>query len=189
MKTLTIGTEAYLQNGLLVAILSTLSFLLLAARPPWLFSGVIFTVIGCGGFLFALLFVVSASQRSQGLDLAKSYLRLALVVWWAVLISEEVFSRTTPEAESFSGHFSEAAYGEAAFWTLAFLALLLIMPRPQYLRLAFSGSNKWLSLFAVVCLISAPFSPTPMYSLAWAFSGSPKLSVRTGQAAAPASST
>jgi O-antigen ligase len=133
-----------------------------------LFSGVTFTVIVCGGFLFALLFVVSASQRSQALDPAKSYLRLALVVWVAVLISEEIFSRLTPEAESFAGHFSEAAYGEAAFWALAFLALLLIMPRPQYLRQAFSGSNKWLSLFAVVCLISAPFSPTPMYSLAWA---------------------
>lgn len=169
MKTLTIATEAYLQNGLLVAILATLSFLLLAARPPWLSSGVTFTVIACGGFLFALLFVVSASQRSQGLDLAKSYLRLALVVWWAVLISEEVFSRFTPEAESFSGQFSEAAYGEAAFWALAFLALLLIMPRPQYLGQAFSGSNKWLSLFVGLSLVSAPFSPTPMYSLAWAF--------------------
>jgi O-antigen ligase len=169
MKRLTIATQAYLHNGLLVATLATLSFLLLAARPPWLFSGVTFTVIACGAFLFALLFVVSASQRSQGLDPAKSYLRLALVVWWALLISEEVFSRFTPEAESFAGHFSAAAYGEAAFWALAFLALLLIMPRPQYLRQAFSGSNKWLSLFAVVCLISAPFSPTPMYSLVWVF--------------------
>jgi O-antigen ligase len=169
MKRLTIATQAYLHNGLLVATLATLSFLLLAARPPWLFSAVTFTVIACGAFLFALLFVVSASQRSQGLDPAKSYLRLALVVWWALLISEEVFSRFTPEAESFAGHFSAAAYGEAAFWALAFLALPLIMPRPQYLRQAFSGSNKWLSLFAVVCLISAPFSPTPMYSLAWAF--------------------
>jgi O-antigen ligase len=169
MKTLTIATQAHLHNGLLVVTLATLSFMLLAAHPPWLFSDVTFTVIACGGFLFALLFVVSASQRSQVLDPAKSYLRLALAVWWALLISEQVFSRITPEAESFAGRFSEAAYGEAAFWALAFLALLLIMPIPQYLRQAFSGSNKWLSLFAVVCLISAPFSPTPMYSLAWAF--------------------
>jgi O-antigen ligase len=169
MKTLTIATRANLHNGLLVATLATLSFLLLTARPPWLFSGVTFTVMACGAFLFALLFVVSASQRSQGLDSAKSYLRLALVVWWALLISEQVFSRFTPEPESFAGHFSEAAYGEAAFWALAFIAILLIMPRPQYLRQAFSGSNKWLSLLAFVCLVSAPFSPTPMYSLAWAF--------------------
>jgi O-antigen ligase len=169
MKTLTIATQANLHNGLLVATLATLSFLLLAARPPGLFSGVTFTVIACGGLLFVLLFVVSASQRSQVLDPAKSYLRLALVIWWALIISEQVFSRLTPETESFGGHFSEAAYGEAAFWALAFLALLLIMPMPQYLRQALSGSNRWLSLFAVVCLISSPFSPTPMYSLAWAF--------------------
>jgi O-antigen ligase len=145
------------------------AFLVLAAARPWAVSGVTFTVIGFGAFLFALLFVVSASPRSQALDPAKTHLRLALVVWWSLLISGEVFSRFTPEGESFSGHFSEAAYGEAAFWALAFLAFLLIMPWPQYLRQAFSGSNKWLSLFAVLCLISAPFSPTPIYSLAWAF--------------------
>ena len=168
MKTLTIATPANLHNGLLVATLAALSFLLLAARPPWLFSGITFTVIGCGGVLFALLFVVSAADRSQGHDSAKSYLRLALVVWWALLISEEVFYRFTPEAESFAGHFSEAAYGEAAYWAVAFLALLLLL-RPQYLRQAFSASNKWLALFALLCLISAPFSPTSMYSLAWAF--------------------
>ena len=168
MKTLTIATQAYLHNGLLVAILATLSFLLLAARPPWLFSGATFTVIGCGGVLFALLFAVSAADRSQGLDAAKAHLRLVLVVWWALLVSAEVFYRYTPEAESFAGHFSTTAYGEAAFWAIAFLALLLML-RPQYLRQAFSGSNKWLALFALLCLVSAPFSPTPLYSLAWAF--------------------
>jgi O-antigen ligase len=169
MKILTNGTEPYLHNGLLIVTLAILSFLLLAARPPWLFSGVTLTVIGFGAFLFALLFAVSALQRSQALDPAKSYLRLALVVWWSFLVSDGVFFRLTPEAESLSGHFSQAAYGEAAFWALAFLALLLIMPCPQYLRQAFSGSNKWLSLFVVLSLVSAPFSPTPIYSLAWAF--------------------
>ena len=170
MKRLAIGTEAYLHNGLLIATVATLSFLFLAARPPWLFSGVTFTVIGCGGFLFALLFLVSATRRSQGVDPAKSYLRLALVVWWALLDSQEVFFRSTKGGEAFTGQFSPAAYGEAAFWALDFLALLLIiMPRPQYLRQAFSGCNKWLSLFAVVCLISTPFSPAPLYAMAWAF--------------------
>jgi O-antigen ligase len=43
------------------------------------------------------------------------------------------------------------------------------MPGPQYLRQALSGCNKWLWLYALLCLISAPFSPTPLYSLAWAF--------------------
>lgn len=169
MKTLTIATQANLHNGLLVATFATLSFLLLAARPPWLFSTVTLTVIACGGLLFLLLFVVSASQRSRGLDLAKSYLRLALVVWWSLLVSQEVFFRSPKGMEAFTVHFSEAAYGEVTFWAIAFLALLLIMPRPQYLRQAFSGSNKWLSLFAVVCLISAFFSPAPLYAVAWAF--------------------
>jgi O-antigen ligase len=92
-----------------------------------------------------------------------------LVLWWALLVSAEVFVRLGRGVEAFTGTFWPGAYGEAAFWALAFLALLITMPRPQYLRQAFSGSNKWLSLFAVVCLVSAPFSPAPLYSLAWAF--------------------
>jgi O-antigen ligase len=90
------------------------------------------------------------------------------VVWWSALVSEQLFFRHTREAETFVGHFSDVAYGEAAFWALAFLALVII-GRPRLLRQGFSGCNKWLSLFALVCLASAPFSPTPLYSLAWAF--------------------
>jgi O-antigen ligase len=169
MKSLTNGTQAQARNILLLATAATLSFLLLAARSPWLFSGVTFTVVGFGAFLFALLFVVSVAQRSRTLDPARTHLRLALVVWWALVVSQEVFFRSGVVVGAFTGHFSEAAYGEAAFWALAFLALLLIMSRLQYLRQAFSGSNRWLSLYAVVCLISAPFSPAPLYALAWAF--------------------
>jgi O-antigen ligase len=132
------------------------------------FSKASITVAACGVFLFTLIFVVSASQSSHGLGQAKGHLRLALVVWWALLVSAEVFARPD-KVQEFTGNFSAAAYGEAAFWAVAFLALFLIMPMSQYLRQAFSGSNKWLSLYAVVCLISAPFSPAPLYALAWAF--------------------
>ena len=168
MKRLIIGTEAYLPSGLLTATLATLVFLLFAAAPPSLFSGVTLTVIGCGVFLFGLLFIVSALQRNQALNSEKGYLRLVLVVWWSLLVSEQPFFRHISPEEAVAGHFSASAYGEAAFWALAFLALFL-MPRPKYLRDAFSGSNKWLSLFAFVCLASTPFSPMPIYSLAWAF--------------------
>jgi O-antigen ligase len=162
------GTEALRQNGLLIATAAAMSFLLLAAGPSWLLSGVTFTVIACGVFLLGLMFVAWASQGGAALDPAKAYLRLTLAVWFSLLVSAEAFSRITPESESFVGNFSPLAYGEAAFWALTFLALLL-MPKPQYLRLAFSGCNKWLSLFALLCLVSALFSPTPLYSLAWAF--------------------
>ena len=62
MKRLTIATEAYLHNGLLVATLPALSFLLLALAPRWLIAGVTFTVIGFGAFLFALLFAAVLLQ-------------------------------------------------------------------------------------------------------------------------------
>jgi O-antigen ligase len=158
----------YLGGGLVVGTLAVSSFRFLAAAPSWLLSGAGLALVGFAGVLFGLLLLASGSQRGQALDPAKACLRLALVVWWALLVSEEVFWRTTPEARSFAGHFSEAAYGEAAFWGVAFLALLLAS-KPEHFRGALSGGNKWLSLFALVCIISAPFSPTPLYSMAWAF--------------------
>jgi hypothetical protein len=169
MTKVEVRTETFLHNGVLIATVAMLSFVVLAVAPPWLFSGVTFAVIGWCGFLFGVLFIVSAAHRNRQVDPAKIYLRLVLVLWWSLVVSAVVFTRLTPQSESFAGHFSAAAYGEAACWAVPFLVLLLIMPRAQCMRRAFSGSNKWLSLFAVVCVMSAPFSPTPIYSLAWAF--------------------
>lgn len=169
MKGLIIGTRAQARNVLLIGVLAVLSFLALALAPPWVVSTASFTVVGFGVFLFALLLLVSTSPRGKPLNPAEKYLRIALVVWWSLLVSAQIFYRHTPEAQSFAGDFSKTAYGVAAFWALAFLALFLATPISQYLRQAFSGPNKWLSLFALVCLISSPFSPTPMYSLAWEF--------------------
>jgi O-antigen ligase len=168
MKRLILGTEAYLPSGFVIATLGALTFLLFALVSPSLISGDTFTLIGCGIVFFALLCVVLASQRSRPLDSAKGYLRLALVVWWSLLVSGGAFFRQQQDAETFAGKFSAGAYGQTVFWAFAFVALLL-MPKPHYLRQSFSGCSKWLSLYALVCLASVIFAPRPLYSLAWAF--------------------
>jgi O-antigen ligase len=168
MRKLPAETESHVHYGIVVAGVATLLFFLLAAACSWLSSRVALTVIGFGIFLVALLIAGWAAQLSRRLDSAKSYQRLALVVWWSLLVSEEPFKRFTPEAESFAGHFSAAAYGEAAFWVIACFALLIVS-RFQCLPRRLSSGNKWLALFGLVCLVSAPFSPTPLYSLVWAF--------------------
>jgi hypothetical protein len=170
MKKIAIRTESHFGNKLLIATLATLALLLFAVVPAWLMSSGIFTLIGGGVFLSVLLYVVLAGQRSQPLDSAKRYLRLALVVWWSLLISEELFFRQGSDDEAFAGKFSAAAYWEAILWGGIFLALFVIVLRKvECLRGSFSGGNKWLSLFALVALFSVSFAPRPVYSLAWAF--------------------
>jgi O-antigen ligase len=156
--------------ALLIAIVATPAFLLFTLAPAGLVSTDLFTLIGCGVFLVALLCVVLAGQRGQALDSARRYLRFALVLWWSLLVSEVLFYRQGSDEAAFAGNFSAAAYYEAIFWGGIFLALLVIMIRGlAYLRGSFSRGNKWLSLFALVALFSVSYSPRPFYSLAWAF--------------------
>src|ERR1700674_3617666 len=126
-----------LPNGLLIATLAALTFLLFALAPPSLISGDTFTLIGCGIVLFALLCIVLASQRSRPLNSAKGYLRLALVVWWSLLVSAVTFFRQQSCAETFAGKFSAGADGQTVFWAFAFVVLFL-MPKPLYLRQSYS---------------------------------------------------
>lgn len=162
------GSGYHLSYLVLFAALALLSFGFLVAWQEWMSSWACMAVLGLGALLFVLLLIAPAWQRTRPLGSAKSYLSLALVLWWSILVSEEVFYRYTLEEQSFAGHFSEAAYGAVAFWGVAFLALCVIV-RGRHLGRMFSGDTKWLSLFALLCCISAPFSPTPLYSLAWAF--------------------
>ena len=162
------GTESRFGQVVLFVGVVVLSFQVLRVSPPWLLSGAGLMLIGFSLFVFAALLAVLASGRGRTLAPAKIRLRFLLALWWSLLVASELFYRFTPESESYAGQFSDAAYGEAAFWGVAFLALLLVVNR-QDLSMGFSGTNKWLSLFALVAFLSAPFSPTPLYSLAWAF--------------------
>jgi O-antigen ligase len=156
--------------GLLIAILATLALLLFALAPAAVMSTDLLTLIGGGVFLIALLCVVLAGQRGQPLDSPRRHLRFVLVLWWLLLVSEVLFYRQGTDEAALAGSFSAAAYYEAILWGGIFLLLLVIVMRgAEYLRGSFSGPNKWLSLFALVALFSATFSPRPSYSLAWAF--------------------
>jgi O-antigen ligase len=170
MKRSTSLTQRSFPNGLLMAILSTLAFMLFALAPAALMSTDLFTIIGCGVFLLVLLYIVWAGQRGQALDSARRYLRFALVVWWSLLVSEVLFVRQGTDEAALAGNFAPSAYYEAILWGGLFLALLVILIRGfEHLRGSSAGPNKWLSLFALVALFSVSFSPKPLYSLAWAF--------------------
>ena len=159
-----------LRSSLLLATLSGVVTFIMYLLPGQLISSEAIGIIGVGALLIVLLYVAWASTPGRLSDPRRASLRLALVIWWFLLISGPLFSRIGTAESAFEGRFSLAAYGEALIWVLTFLALLLIsLVTPAYLRHMFSGPCKWLSLFALVCLLSAAYSPRPLFSFAWAF--------------------
>ena len=99
-----------------------------------------------------------------------SFLSATLAIWIFLMVSEAIFTHNQSAGSAVSGHFDIDAYYQALSWILSFFALALITRfRPAYLRRLFSGPLKWVSIFAVVAVISCPVSPQPLYSLALSF--------------------
>jgi O-antigen ligase len=123
--------------------------------------------------LFALLLLFglgSTVKRTGAGAVSAAVYRLALLIWWFVLICEVVFDHTGSGVASSQGNFSTEAYGEAVMWVMAFGALAIIsLQQRSYLRQLFSGPYKWVALLAMVCALSVVLSPGKMYSAGWAF--------------------
>ncbi len=125
-------------------------------------------LIACAVFII-ILFGALAHIRAQSLDSRKSSLTLAAVTWWLLMISEQIFAHSSTTLQTATGGVVTEAYQEAASWGIAFLVLLLIMMlRPVSWRPMFSGSYLWISLFALLTIVSLPFSESRTYSLVWA---------------------
>lgn len=129
------------------------------------------TLLVSAGILSVALFIAISRARAQGIDARRTFLNSVMTLLWFVLISELVFVHSLNSTASASkGSFGIEAFQEVAAWMLAgFVLLLLTIARPQYLRDMFSGSFKWVTLFTLLAVASVPLSPSPLYSLAWAF--------------------
>src|SRR5579863_2525324 len=121
-------------------------------------------------FFMVMLCVALAATRACSVNYAQAQRRAGFFIWWFLLISEAIFDHMGDTIRSYEGSFSPQAYGEGLIWALSFVAVVVLTAgRPGYVRELFRGQNKWLSVFAMVCLISAVFSPAQLYALAWAF--------------------
>jgi O-antigen ligase len=131
------------------------------------FEGIWIALVGAT--LVVAVGVLSTSAKQQGHYRAS--LKPALVIWIFLLISEDLFSRGGGDAESaFQERFSVAVYGEVSLWILALLMLLVLSVKgPPYLSYLLSGQYKFLSIFGFLCLLSAVYSPRPLFSAVWAF--------------------
>lgn len=146
-------------------------FALALSRVPAKLISEDFIPVFIVGMLFPVLLLFglgSVVTRNGAMSVA--VYRLALLIWWFVLICEVVFDHTGSGVESSQGNFSVQAYGEAAMWVMSFVALAVItLQEREYLTQFFSGPYKWVTMLALVCALSVVLSPGKMYSAGWAF--------------------
>lgn len=124
------------------------------------------SVIVVSMMFFGVLALVAGYDRAQ----TRRAEWLVFVVWGFLLVSEEVFSYRSDITTVSGADFASAAYAQAALWFVALLGLtIIIAKRPQYLRGLFQGDYKWVTWITVVSILSCAYSPSPSFSLAWAF--------------------
>jgi O-antigen ligase len=123
----------------------------------------------CAIFVTALC--VARPWSGSSLAGSKSSVLLGtLVIWVFLMVSEVIFVHNQSTGSAASGNVSAAARYQAFSWILSFIVLGLISCcRPVYLRRLFAGPLTWASIFAVIAVLSCPFSPKPLYSAALSF--------------------
>jgi O-antigen ligase len=146
-----------------VVSLSAISFLLLYSLPSTLFSWDLIALIGVIAAILALLYAALGSRATHRR-------RIAFLLWWILLVSEEVFSRWSTSEQALDYQFSFAAYSEAFIWLTVFITILIYTAvSGRYIRTIGSGPSRLLLGFALLCLVSCIYTPRPLFALAWAF--------------------
>jgi O-antigen ligase len=165
-----ISQKPFVRMVFSVALIAVLAAVAFAMGSSWLASEQSLKIVVAVFLLLVPLYFVLAAAKARAADTNAVTFRLTLLLWWFLLISDELFDRISNAQGMYQGQFSSDAYGEVVTWVVAFVVLLIIsLARPGYLKQMFSGSYKWVSLFILSCLVSAVYSPSPLYSLGWAF--------------------
>lgn len=126
-------------------------------------------LLGCSIFFAALCLARPMSARALAGE-REAFLLSVLVMWVFLMVSEGIFTHVQSTASAAKGHVDPGAIYQALSWILSAAVLVFITCfRPAYLRRLFVGPLKWVSIFAIVAVISCPLSSKPVYSLALAF--------------------
>ena len=160
---------------------ATLSTKIPSFLGPWLIIGLLASVIlgipwlsefsgirTAGLFAFALLFLCISFLNPDFSGERINYF-VGRKVWVLLVLAEFVMARKTPIGEAAQGQFSHAVTGEVSLWVfLLSWVVILTCIHPTYLKDLHSSHNVILTGFVVFALLSSTYSPSPVYSLAWA---------------------
>jgi O-antigen ligase len=156
-------------RGSSLAVLAALALgtlLLLSAGREFLGDSGTATVIVAALIFFGLLVFAAGYGRARNQPVKW----LIFVVWWGLLVSEEVFSYRSDIATVSGANFASQAYDQAILWVIALLGLVIIVLKyPHSLRGLFHGDYRWVSWLTLFSVLSSAYSPNPAFSLAWAF--------------------
>ncbi len=144
--------------------------LAMIAMPDTLVNGdTIFSLGVVTGFIL-LLCVGLGTSMARHLSSEALVFRMALLIWWYVLICEVLFDHVGDSYRSYAGSFAPQVYGEGAIWLLAFAAVIVLgMRQPGFVRQLLAGDYKWVVALTAVSLISINYAPSKMYALGWGF--------------------
>jgi O-Antigen ligase len=156
--------------GLVAGIAAAAAFgcLFMPILPAVSFDDGTVAILADAGLFFVLLCVVISSALVKKVEQRRMIYRLALTIWWMLLVDEVLFARVNSNFGM--GHFSVYAYAEGAMWLVcAAVLLVLTLRKPGYIAQMFTGSFKWVTFFGLLCVISISWAPGPLYALAWGF--------------------
>jgi hypothetical protein len=150
-----------------VAVLAAVAFatlFLLTTATEFVADANTTTVILSALVFFGMLVFAAAYGRAA----SQPVKWIVFVVWWGLLVSEEVFSYRSDIAGG--AGFSSQAYDQGVLWIVALLGLLIVILKyPEALRGLFTGDYKWVSWLTLLSVVSCVYSPNPAFSFAWAF--------------------
>jgi O-antigen ligase len=90
-----------------------------------------------------------------------------------MLISECIFFREGDQgsaARAFQGSFPTAAYGEVIMWGLCLIAIIACASRiPGFVHKLSAPDYKWMTLFALISVLSFVYAPRAALALVWGF--------------------
>lgn len=149
---------------LLTFACSAVTAFVLYTLPGAALSWNLVALLGVIGAMLVPLYAALASRESERRR------RIAFVLWWILLASEEMFSRWSTSTKALDSEFSFDAYSEAFIWLTVFVGILIYtFNNGRYIRSLGSGASRLLVAFALACLLSCVYTPRPMFAIAWAF--------------------
>jgi O-antigen ligase len=97
--------------------------------------------------------------------------RTGLIMWAFLLASQQFFLRPFTSADDALNYgYAPAAYAEAATWLVAALIIFVVAVRCRgQLVYMWSSNLKFVILFAIMCCLSASYSPSRVLAFAWVF--------------------
>lgn len=118
-------------------------------------------------FFFCGLLVLAAGYSR---DRAERKKWVILILWWGLLVSQEVFNYHSDVTSVSASDFAPEAFTEVILWVIVSCGVVVALLKfPQYLRGMFEGDYKWVTWIALYSIVSCAYAPSVAFSLAWAF--------------------